>query len=158
MERVRATVALDCPQGDAERLLPAVFEARRDGDGVVRLPLHVPLADFGLPIGVQLERGVDARIMRTRDEQNLNDVYAVEWTPTGGGPFPDLHGRLILWSEDDPSCSYLELDGTYEPPLGTVVGAAFDATIGHLIAERTAKVLLDDIADAISALRAADRV
>lgn len=157
MERLRATVALDCTQNEAENLVPAVFERHRDAAGVVRWPLRLPLEDFGLPLDVALAHEVAVRIVRRRDEQNLNEVYAIDWEPSGGGPFPDFHGQLVLWSEDDPTCCYLELDGTYEPPLGNVVGAAFDATIGHLVAERTAKIFLDDLADAISALRTPGR-
>ena len=42
------------------------------------------------------------------------------------------------------------LNGSYEPPLGAV-GAAFDAVVGHKIAENTARNLLAVIADSIEA-------
>jgi hypothetical protein len=42
------------------------------------------------------------------------------------------------------------LNGSYEPPLGPV-GAAFDAVVGHKIAENTARNLLAMIADSIEA-------
>ncbi|MDE2483286.1 MAG: hypothetical protein KGN02_14000 [bacterium] len=151
MERVRATVALDCTLSHAETALPAVFESRRDARGTIRWPLRVSLEDFGLPLDVDLEHQVEIHVERRRDEQNLNEVYAIDWRASDDGPLPDFQGHMILWAEDDPSCCYLELDGTYEPPLGRLVGAAFDATIGHLIAERTVKVFLDDVADAVSA-------
>ena len=157
MERLRASIALACPQHEAEALLPSVFERYRDADGIVRFALHVALDDFGLPLGLEIGREVEVRVSRRRDEQNLNEIYAIAWQPAGGGPFPAFDGKLILWSEDDPAECYLELDGTYEPPLGHVVGAAFDATIGHLIAERTAKTFLGDVAGAISTLRSSVR-
>ncbi len=157
MERVRASVALACPQHEAEALLPRVFERYRGADGIIRFPLHVALEDFGVPLGLEIGREVEVRVTRRRDEQNLNEIYAITWQPAGGGPFPAFDGTLILWSEEHPAACYLELDGTYEPPLGHVVGAAFDATIGHLIAERTATQFLHDIAAAIGTLRASVR-
>ena len=115
--------------------------------------LHVPLDDFGLGTKIGISRDVEVHVERGRDEENLNDIFRVSWAPSDGGPFPDLHGTMTIWCEDDPNRAYLELNGTYEPPLGNVVGEAFDATIGHLIAERTAKQFVEKVADGISALR-----
>lgn len=114
--------------------------------------LEIPLDDFGLPTHVAIARDVEVRVVRERDEENLNDVFRVVWKSAGGGPFPDFKGTMIVWSEDDPSQGFIELNGEYEPP-STVFGEAFDATIGHLIAERTAKHFLEKVADGISALR-----
>ncbi len=116
------------------------------------MTLEVPLDDFGLPTHIAMARDVEIHVSRERDEDNLNDVFRVVWHPAGGGPFPDFKGTLLVWSEEDPAQGFIELDGEYQAPL-TVFGEAFDATIGHLIAERTAKHFLEKVADGISAIR-----
>lgn len=152
MRQVRASATLDCGSSVAEALIPKFFELQKDRSGAVRMVLEIPLDDFGLPTHVAIARDVEVRVVRERDEENLNDVFRVVWKSAGGGPFPDFNGTMIVWSEDDPGRGFIELNGEYEPPL-TVFGEAFDATIGHLIAERTAKHFLEKVADGISALR-----
>jgi len=113
--------------------------------------LEVPLDDFGLPTSLALAREVELHVARERDEENLNDVFRVTWTPAGAGPFPNFTGTMFVWSEDDPDTGFIELDGQYE--AHGMTGEAFDAAIGHLIAERTAKHFIDRVANGISALR-----
>jgi hypothetical protein len=154
MRHVRANASLDCGSTVAEALVLKFFELQKDRSGAVRMTLEVPLDDFGLPTHVALASDVEISVSRERDEDNLNDVFRVAWSPARGGPFPDFSGTLIVWSEDDPSEGFIELHGEYEPPA-TVLGEAYDAAIGHLIAERTAKHFLERVADGISALRTA---
>jgi hypothetical protein len=153
MQHVRAIAALDCAASNAETLIPKFFELQKDRSGATRMLLQVPLDDFGLGTKIGIARDVEVRVERGRDDENLNDVFRVTWVPADGGPFPDFKGTMTVWCEDDPTRAYLELSGDYEPPLGNVVGEAFDATIGHLIAERTAKQFVERVADGISALR-----
>ncbi len=153
MDRARALVALDCSAPEAERLLPQYFAAHRDAEGNVLLRLRLPLGDFGIPGRLDVSRAVIAHVYKRRDEQNLNDEFGIRWKPEEGGPFPEFSGRLTIWSEDDPERSFLEIDGSYEPPLGTVIGAAFDAAVGRSIAMRTAQALLEDIRAGIDMLR-----
>ena len=153
MDRARAVVALDCSAAEAEHLLPRYFAAHRDASGKIVLRLRLPLGDFGIPGRLDVSRAVVARIYKRRDEQNLNDEFGISWKPEDGGPFPEFSGRLTIWSEENPKGSFLEIDGTYEPPLGTVIGAAFDATVGRSIAVRTAQALLEDIRAGIDMLR-----
>lgn len=152
MRQVRETAALDCGATDAEALIPKFFELQKDRSGSIRMALQVPLDDFGLPTHIAIARDVEVRVSRERDEDNLNDVFRVVWAPAGGGPFPDFNGTMIVWSEDDPTQGFIELNGEYEPPA-TFFGEAFDAAIGHLIAERTAKHFLERVAAGVSALR-----
>lgn len=152
MRHVRATATLDCGSTVAESLIPKYFDLQKDRSGAIRMVLEVPLEDFGLPTHVAIAREVEIRVEEERDEENLNNVFRVVWSPAGGGPFPDFTGTMIVWSEDDPAAGFIELTGEYEPP-GTVLGEAFDAAIGHLIAERTAKHFLERVADGVSALR-----
>lgn len=152
MRHVHASASLDCGSNVAEALVPKFFDLQKDRSGAVRMMLEVPLDDFGLPTHIAMARDVEIRIVLGRDDDNLNDVFRVSWHPTGGGPFPDFKGTMIVWSEDDPSAGFIELDGEYEPSA-TVFGEAFDAAIGHLIAERTAKHFIDRVADGVNALR-----
>jgi hypothetical protein len=76
--------------------------------------------------------------------------YAVTWAPEVAGPYPTFTGDLAIESGDDYQSFYLVLTGSYEPPLGAL-GAAFDAVVGHRIAESTARNLLATIADSIEA-------
>jgi hypothetical protein len=154
MQRIRATAQLDCPKERAEALLPEFFDARRDRHGSVRVTLSLTLEDLGLPGAIGVAREVEVRIERRRDEENLNDEYGIDWSPAGGGPYPDFHGRMAVWAGETPGASYIELDGSYEPPLGSVVGEVFDAAVGRTIAERTARRFLEEVAAGITALAA----
>ena len=138
-------IALERSAKAAEASLAAYFEAYREPSGGARIRLRLPLDDFGIPGQLELSRAVIVHVQRQRDEQNLNDEYGIRWEPEGAGPFPEFSGHLTIWSEDDPERSFLEIEGTYEPPVGPVIGEAFDAAIGHLISMRTAKALLEDV-------------
>jgi hypothetical protein len=147
--RVRAQVPVRCHIDEVQPRLQRYFAQREDSAGSAHLHLRVPLK--GLP-GLKelaLEHDVRAIARRGRDEQNLNDVIQISWQPEGGGPYPSFAGTLVTWAEHDPKQSFIEIDGTYAPPLG-VAGEAFDEGLGHAIATRTAQTLLEDIARAIS--------
>lgn len=120
------------------------------------MAMEVALDEFGLPANLALAKDVDVNVVRDRDDENLNDIFRVFWSPSGGGPFPEFKGRLIVWSEDDPDRGFIELIGEYEPPL-SLVGEAFDAAVGHRIAQRTAERFLKRVADGINALRATNQ-
>ena len=152
MRHVHASASLNCASTIAESLIPKFFDLQKDRSGAVRMTLEVPLDDFGLPTHVAMARDVEIHVVHGRDDDNLNDIFRVAWHPAGGGPFPDFKGTLVVWSEEDPTEGFIELDGEYEPPA-TIFGEAFDAAIGHLIVERTAKHFLDRVADGVSALR-----
>jgi nucleotide-binding universal stress UspA family protein len=59
---------------------------------------------------------------------------------------------LLVRGAEDPSRSYIELDGTYVPPLGTI-GEVFDAAIGHQIPQSSAREFLRDLKRTIEAKR-----
>jgi hypothetical protein len=147
--RVRAKIAVDCPIAEAQKRLLAFFDARRVNGGPARVELRVPLEGIVSDPQLALWRDVEVTTRRARDDENLNDLVRIQWKPVDDGPYPTFRGALITWAEHDPQRSYLELDGSYDPPLG-VAGAAFDEIVGHEIAKRTAQALLDDIARAMS--------
>ncbi|MGZ3496323.1 MAG: hypothetical protein ACXWNK_06780 [Vulcanimicrobiaceae bacterium] len=156
MTTLREFVSVPCSVDDLWKFVPKYLETYRREDGELHFPLRLPLEDFGLPETLSVERDVDLHVKLQRDVYNLNDEFGLTWTPTGGGPYPAFTGRLIVWSEGSPKESFIELYGTYEPPLGAM-GAAFDTTIGHLMAQRTAHVFLRTLGEGARALRDASQ-
>jgi hypothetical protein len=151
MTRLREVANVSMSSAECERYLPQYFVSS-DTERQIRMPLRISLRDFGLPDAQAIERDVEVRVNKTRDEQNLNDEFAVTWEPVDGGPFPSFSGRLRVWGEDDPNASFIELDGSYQPPLGAF-GVAFDATVGRSIAERTAREFLRLLSARLTALK-----
>jgi hypothetical protein len=110
--------------------------------------LRVPVK--GTSQGVFLDREVRIEAWRDRDDQNLNDLIRIRWTSEGSVVFPKFAGTLVVWGEGDADLSFIELDGDYKPPLG-LAGELFDETIGHRIAQSTARELLKDLKRGIEA-------
>ncbi len=147
MTEIRETIDVPLPSSVTETNVLRYFENQRSADGAVTIPLRVPLRDFGLPDALAIERDVAVHAGKRRDAENLNDEIGITWEPADQGPYPVFAGRIIVWSEGNPNESFIQLDGSYEPPLGAA-GELFDAAIGHLIAERTARTFLNDLRDA----------
>jgi hypothetical protein len=145
--RLRDTLSLDCPVPEADSRIAAYLAGHRDRDGVTRFDLKVPLDGIAPVQGLALEKEVRVDARRDKDDQNLNDLVRIAWKADDGA-FPAFEGTLVTFgAEGDPAHSFVELDGWYEPPFGDA-GEIFDETVGHSIAERTARALLDDIAEA----------
>ena len=119
-----------------------VLPSAESGTGRI-LRLRASLQALGLPSGLAVDHDVIASFDPTNQAPGLANGVAVAWKPVGDGPFPTFRGLLAI-SAATPKSSTLSLDGEYEPPLG-VVGAAFDAAVGHKIAESTADELLNVI-------------
>lgn len=145
--RLRDHIAVSCPIAEAQSRLETFFAKNRGSDGVTHLGLRVPLG--GIADGLALEHEANVEARRGRDDQNLNDLIRIRWQPEGGGPYPSFEGTLVTWAEHDPTETFIELDGTYTPPLGAG-GEAFDASLGRAIAHRTARAFLEDVGRAIS--------
>jgi hypothetical protein len=139
---VRGTVT------QAEARLESYFASRRGLDGIARLRLRVPVS--GTSPGLFIAREVRIEAWRDRDDQMLNDLIRIRWAPEGSVVFPKFAGTLVVRGESDPDLSFIELDGDYKPPLGSA-GELFDETIGHRIAQLTARELLKDVTCGIEA-------
>lgn len=148
MREVRDSIALDVPAAQAEQCILEFIERHRRGPTAIEFPLRVSLEQFGVPGGLQLERMVNVHVTRQRDAQNLNDEIGIRWDPGTGEPFPAFSGSLTVWSEQ--AQTFVELRGTYEPPLGAA-GKMFDDAIGHLVAQRTAHQFLLTLAQGAQA-------
>ena len=145
MPSLQAQIAIDAPAADVQEHIFDYFREHGDGKTETTLPLRVDLRDLGMPMDLAVERDVKACAELRRDEDNINDEIHVTWHADDGSSFPVFDGRLIVWSEDDPERSFVELRGRYEPPLRDA-GALFNSAIGHKIAESTANNLLAEIA------------
>ena len=111
------------------------------------LDLVVPLKGLGLPTEMELERPVTVKFQSHANRLLIgrrNEEMDVSWTPKDGGPFPSFNGKISIRPASGKT--ELQLDGSYEPPLGAV-GAAFDAVIGSRIAQATANALLATLKD-----------
>ncbi len=148
MTHLHVQTAVECAASEAEARLDAYFESLRSPDGVARKRLRVPVGGFSPALGLSLYREVRVEVARGRDEQNLNDLTRIRWTPEGKAIFPKFEGTLVVWAGHDGTSSRLEIDGDYLPPFG-VAGQVFDEVIGHRIAESTAHEFLKDVKRAI---------
>jgi hypothetical protein len=105
------------------------------------MPVLVMVGDLGV------ERNVEIRLSAKPGYPGYR-FLDVEWKPKDGGPYPVFHGTLSV-ADEGAGWSRIDLDGTYQPPFG-LAGAAFDAAVGHRIAEATASELLSQFRDLLS--------
>jgi hypothetical protein len=131
--------------------LAAFFKEHGNPDGdVAKLDLRVAAAVPGLPAPVSLSHPVVATLQYEAHPADMKPRFHVQWVPLGDQPLPAFAGALTVDSDEDYGSFFLVLDGRYEPPLG-LAGQAFDAVVGHRIAESTADDLLARIRDYVEA-------
>jgi len=138
-----------CPYGVAQRLLQADLEP---ADGTLAWRLHIAPV---FPHDLEVAKDVDVTVSQGVDPMHFDRPWNVTWVPHGGGPFPGFVGTLTVRADEDWNVAVLELDGTYDPPLG-LVGEAFDLLLGARLATTTAEALLRDLGDRIVAKHAAE--
>jgi hypothetical protein len=145
MTHLREQISVASPAEMTEFRLENYLASLRGSNGVAKLRLRVPI---DAPLGVSVDREVRVEARRGRDDENLNDLIRISWSPEGRTVLPSFSGTLVVWGETGKKLSYIELDGAYTPPLGTA-GQVFDETIGRQIAESTAREFLKDLKRAI---------
>ena len=107
--------------------------------------LHVGVA--GIDIGVD----VRTNVQRIREEERAAAVspatiLEIGWEASGAPRlFPVMHLELSAWPLSSTE-TQIEIVGEYRPPLG-VVGNAFDAAVGHRIAEASMKNFLENVVE-----------
>jgi hypothetical protein len=142
MSTLHVSHRVDCAVAQAPEFLERFFEEHAK-DGVVTIALRAPINLPGIPT-MALSRDCVVRIERSPHRGELDVPYAVSWEPASGGPFPRFLGSIVIGNDEDYDRCILSLDGTYEPPFG-LAGAAFDAEVGHAVAESTGLDLLQRI-------------
>jgi hypothetical protein len=76
-------------------------------------------------------------------------VYPISWSATGAGVlFPTLEADLTL-SHVGVEQTRISLEGTYEPPLGTL-GRVVDRVMLRKVADSTVKSWMDRLAQALT--------
>ena len=128
-----------CPYAEVPERLQTYLD-RNDATIALRLPLG----------DLRLERDVHVRLTPKAGYTGYK-LLDVSWSPKDGGAYPDFTGTLSI-ADEGVGWSRIDLDGTYTPPFG-VLGAAFDAAIGHRIAEATASELLAELQRILTAIR-----
>jgi len=137
MSTIRDFTTVKCPFDE----LPDRLYAHFDG-GDATMPLRVRIGDL------KLERDVEFHL-NTKPAYPGYKLLDVSWKPADGGPYPAFAGTLSI-AEDAVGWSRIEIDGTYRAPFG-IAGAAFDAALGHRIAEGTVTELLAEIKRIVTA-------
>jgi hypothetical protein len=149
MKHLSRSRSLACPYARAieyfDRYLSDLPFSDSGNGRVVRL--RAALQAIGLEDNLAVDRDVIATFDSSMQTHGLEHGVVVAWSPAGGGPFPSFHGSLSVAAQNPKSCT-ISLEGGYEPPLGAI-GKAFDAAIGHKIAESTADDLLNVIGERI---------
>jgi hypothetical protein len=102
----------------------------------------------GLPNPLSFSHAVTATLTAEAHPSDMQPRFLVKWAPSGDVPLPSFDGTLTVESDEDYGSFFLVLEGHYEPPLG-LPGLAFDAIVGHHIAEATADQFLERIRDFI---------
>lgn len=131
MSTIREFMTVACPFDEVPARLYDHFDG---GDAVFPLSVHVG--------DLRIERNVEFHL-KTKPAYPGYRLIDLSWSPKDGGPFPTFEGTLSI-AEDAVGWSRIEIDGSYRPPFG-LVGLAFDAAIGHRIAQATATELLAEI-------------
>ncbi len=147
MTTLTRRVLIHCPVASAPRMLEAFFQVHGEPDEeVARLELGLEANIPGIPAPVSLSHPVVATLKYEAHPSDMHPRFAVKWVPTDDDPLPTFTGTLTVESDEDYDTFFVVLDGHYEPP-GGLAGRAFDALLGHRIAEATADRLLHRIRD-----------
>lgn len=156
MTTLSRRVLIHCPLAQAPRLLESFFQVHGDPRGEsARFDVGVEATIPGIPAPISLNHGVVATLKYDPHPTDMHPRFGVEWAPTGDGPLPKFSGTLSIESDEDYDAFFAALEGQYEPPLG-IAGRAFDALVGHRIAEATADQLLHRIRDYVEKAYAAE--
>ncbi len=144
MARLHQRRYLKCPYNRARDLLAeSIADALQRGDG--RL-LHLNFA-FPAVMSVELGKDVIVSVKPVADPMHFDEPWNLHWAPVSG-LYPVFDGILTIRADESYASAILELEGTYEPPLG-LAGMIFDAVLGQRIAHETARELLRKLAATI---------
>ena len=151
MTNISEAVYVDCPPERAKAYLLKHFE--NPDQNAERATIRLS-ASIGAAAGthVTVARDAIATLAPAPGGNGLEYRVRIEWTPTTKEPLPKFNGVFhVQWDEEYGRCR-LVLEGSYEPPLG-LIGKAFDAAVGHKIAQDTARSLLEQLRTEIESAR-----
>ncbi|MEO9169764.1 MAG: hypothetical protein ABI282_06460 [Candidatus Baltobacteraceae bacterium] len=136
---------LACPYHRARLYLESSLKGLAESGQPQVVQLTVPVASS---TGAALEKDVVITYGVATDPMKFDEPWKMHWGPKDGGPYPEFDGTLTIRADEEYTSCWLELRGSYEPPLGAV-GAAFDAVLGSRIASSTARGFLQKIGSAM---------
>jgi hypothetical protein len=125
------------------------MDARRAANGDISLPLRFDLSEVGIGGKISLEHDVIMQFRKRGDVEDVDGIYSVQWIAAGDGPYPRFIGVMNVSAGADPRTSSLEIDGTYNPPLG-LFGRIFDWILGRRLARHSIERFVEKIAQSIS--------
>ena len=134
MARIRTDRYVDCPFSAAVELAEKAV-GRRKGMYITPAP----------PLGERV-RFTAASTDDVTDEARKHDALLIAWRPQTEKIFPEFRGVLTVRPQDRGVS--LRLTGEYTPPYGAA-GKVFDLFAGRMIARRTMRHLLDELAGEI---------
>lgn len=112
----------------------------RARDLVATLRLNVGPLEIGVNVQLKVKRVTDEKTATGDPRTRLDFTWEASHA---AGFFPTMDATLSAYPLS-PEETQLDLDGRYQPPLGTV-GTAIDSAAGHRIAEATVLRLLRDV-------------
>jgi hypothetical protein len=112
----------------------------RARDLVATLRLNVGPLEIGVDVQLRVKKITDETSATGDPRTRLDFTWEAR---QGAGFFPTMDATLTAYPLT-PGETQLDLDGHYQPPLGTV-GSALDSAAGHRIAEATVLRLLRDV-------------
>jgi hypothetical protein len=136
MSEIHEFLTVLCPFEQTPQAAAAYAASLPTADGKSVIPIRVSVGD------VVVERNADLVLKHSRAYPGF-EIMEIAWQAHDGGPYPVFRGTLSV-EDVGGNFSRLDLDGSYDPPLG-IAGVVFDAVIGHRIAVEAARKLLDEI-------------
>jgi hypothetical protein len=136
MSEIHECLTVLCPFEQTPAAAAAYVASLQTENDAHTIPIRMNVGDL------TVERRVDIKIKHSRAYPGF-EIMEIAWKPHEGGPYPIFRGTLSV-EDVGGNFSRLDLDGAYDPPLG-IVGAAFDAVVGHRIAVAGARQLLEEI-------------
>jgi hypothetical protein len=136
---------------------PVCAALRRDASGIFRrattkavtranvigAQLHVQIGMLDVATDVAIEVGTPYEAPSPIGPRVT--AFPLSWqSASRPGLFPHMNARLLVFPLSATE-TQLELEGTYEPPLG-LLGAAVDAVVGHRVAQASVLSFVQDIA------------
>jgi len=151
MTSVLITNEVTCPAERVPERIAAALGTSGSTGGLGNYRLEVPFEELGLPDIGKFSRDVEVWLGRPERRPvfaSLEETrLPITWHVAGHPEFPTFEGYVEI-TPLAANVTQLAISGSYRPPGGPI-GAAFDATFGHRIADATIRYFLDALKQAI---------
>lgn len=135
---------LEVMRRDSAGVFARATHAAAERERAIGLQLHLRIAGVELSTDVRVEVGAPEAPSGTTPG-HASASFSLTWSSaTSPSLFPHMRGTLRVYPLSSHE-TQLEFEGTYDPPLG-LFGDAFDAVVGHRIAEACVLRFVTDVA------------